>query len=119
MRRLSTVVTALAVAALATPAFAADGAKVYQAQCKSCHQGAKSTPMAPTLSKVAGRKIASLGDFKYSNGLKAKSAEAWTDANLNTFLSGPMKFAPGTKMPIMVAKADDRAAVIAYLKTLK
>lgn len=118
MRRFAFVAAALAFAA-ASPAVAADGAKVFQAQCKACHQGNKSTPMAPTLSKVAGRKIASLGDFKYSNGLKAKTAESWTDANLNAFLSGPMKFAPGTKMPIMVAKADDRAALIAHLKTLK
>ena len=53
----------------------------------------------------------------YSAGLKAKT-ETWTDANLDSFLSGPARFAPGTKMSVSLAAAD-RTAVIDYLKTLK
>ncbi len=98
-------------------AHAADGAKIFQLQCKTCHQ-AKSTPMGPSLTDVAGRKIAGLGDFTYSAGLKAK-AGTWTDANLDAFLAGPAKFAPGSRMPASVAAPADRAAVVAYLKTLK
>ena len=117
MRSLVPVLT-VALAALAGPSFAADGAKIFQTQCKVCHQ-AKSTPVGPSLSAVAGRKIASLSDFKYSAALQGKSAQAWTDANLNAFLAGPTKFAPGTRMPVQLANPQDRAAVIAYLKTLK
>ncbi|WP_304218829.1 cytochrome c family protein [Phenylobacterium aquaticum] len=108
---------ALATAAIAGSAQAADGAKIFQLQCKTCH-GAKSTPMAPSLAGVAGRKIASLSDFTYSAGLKAKTG-TWTDANLDVYLAGPSKFAPGTRMPTGVAAAPDRTAVIGYLKTLK
>lgn len=97
-------------------AHAADGAKIFQLQCKTCHQ-AKSTPMGPSLAGVAGRKIAGLSDFAYSAGLKAKSG-TWTDANLDAYLAAPAKYAPGTKMPAAVAAAADRAAVVAYLKTL-
>lgn len=113
--------TTLALAALialsAGAAQAADGAKTFQLQCKTCHQ-AKSTPMGPSLNGVAGRKIAGLADFKYSPALTAKGGD-WTEASLDAFLAAPGKFAPGSKMPAALPSAPDRAAVIAYLKTLK
>ena len=113
--------TALALAALAlaagSGAQAADGAKIFQLQCKTCHQ-AKSTPMGPSLVGVAGRNLAGLTDFKYSPGLTAKGG-TWTDAALDGFLAGPAKYAPGSKMPASVPGPADRTAVIAYLKTLK
>ena len=118
MVRPAVAVAALAVviAALAGPA-AADGAKTFQLQCMTCHQ-AKSSPMGPGLAGVAGRKIASLTDFTYSPALKAKVG-TWTDAQLDSYLSGPATFAPGSRMPVSLPAAADRAAVIAYLKTLK
>ena len=115
-RSAAAAVALLAAVALAGPA-CADGAKTFLLQCGTCHQ-AKSSPMGPSLAGVAGRKIASLADFTYSSALKAKDG-AWTDANLDSFLSGPAKFAPGTRMPASLPAAPDRAAVIAYLKTLK
>lgn len=116
MVRLASFVALILVGA-AAPAFAADGARTFQLQCKTCH-GAKSTPMGPSLAGVAGAKIAGKPDFAYSAGLKAKGG-TWTDANLETYLAGPAKFAPGTKMMINVGNAADRTAVVAYLKTLK
>jgi cytochrome c2 len=110
---------ALAAAAglAAAPALAADGAQLFAMQCHACHQ-AQSTPMAPALTGVAGAKIAARQDFTYSPALKAKEG-AWTDANLETFLKNPSGFAPGTRMPMAVADDASRAAVIAYLHTLK
>ena len=101
----------------AGPAVAADGAKTFQLQCKTCH-GAKSTAMGPSLAGVAGRKVAGLGDFKYSAALAAKGG-TWTDANLDAYLAAPGKFAPGGKMLVAVTNPADRAAVVAYMKTLK
>lgn len=112
----SVIALAAVLAAIALPA-AADGAKTFLLQCGSCHQ-AKSSPMGPSLAGVAGRKIASLGDFAYSEALKAKGG-AWTDARLDAYLAAPTRFAPGSKMSVALAAAPDRAAVIAYLKTLK
>ena len=116
MTRTSLVLAVIA-ALSAGAAQAADGAKIFQLQCKTCHQ-AKSTPMGPSLNGVAGRGVASLSDFKYSPALTAKGG-TWTDASLDAFLTSPGKFAPGSKMPAAVPGAPDRAAVIAYLKTLK
>lgn len=108
---------AVALGLHAGPALAADGARTFQLQCKTCH-GAKSSPMGPALGGVSGGKIAGKADFIYSAGLKAK-AGTWTDANLDAYLAAPTKFAPGTRMMVAVTKPDDRAAVVAYLKTLK
>ena len=108
---------ALVLCLSAGPALAADGAKTFQLQCKSCH-GAKSTAMGPSLVGVAGRKVAGLTDFKYSPALTKKGG-TWTDASLDAYLTAPGKFAPGTKMMIAVTNPADRAAVTAYLKTLK
>ena len=102
---------------LSVQAYAADGAQLFQLQCKFCHQD-KSSVAGPSLAAVSGRKIASLADFSYSPALKAKTG-TWTDAHLDAFLTAPAKFAPGTRMPMSVAAAPDRAALVTYLKTLK
>ena len=108
----------LSLVAVASPALAADGGKLFQSQCAMCHKPA-STPMAPALKDVVGRKIASLPDFTYSSALKAKQRDKWTVQNLDTFLAAPAKFAAGTRMPTRVPDAANRAALIAYLKTIK
>lgn len=107
----------LAVAALslaAGPALAADGEQLFNMQCKMCHGG---TPMGPSLTGIAGGKIAAK-DFAYSAALKAKGG-TWTDQSLDAFLKAPTQFAPGTKMMLAVPADDSRRAIIAYLKTLK
>lgn len=113
------IVLAAAAALLAGPALAADGAAIYGSQCKACHgDGGKGGPAGPPLKGVAGRRIASTPGFAYSAGLKAKGG-VWTDASLDAFLANPSAFAPATRMFARVAQPADRAAVIAYLKTLK
>ena len=110
---------AAALAALlslsAAPALAADGAQLFNLQCKMCHGG---SVMGPTLNGVAGGPIAAKPGFAYSPALKAKGG-TWTDANLDAYLKGPAAFAPGTKMMISVGSEPNRKAIIEYLKTLK
>ena len=113
---LAVVGAALALAA--GPALAADGAQLFNMQCKLCHNPSGSTAMAPSLSGVAGSAIASKTDFNYSPALKSHGG-TWTDENLDTFLKGPAAFAPGTKMFAMVPSDENRAAIVDYLKTLK
>ncbi len=70
------IALALLLALAAPPALAATGEQLFGDNCASCHTvGAASTPDAPTLKGVVGRKIASLPDFKYSDGLKAKEGD--------------------------------------------
>lgn len=105
---------ALALTLAAGPALAQDGAQLFNMQCKMCHGG---SPMGPSLAGIAGAPIASK-QFAYSPALKNKGGQ-WTDANLDAFLKAPAQFAPGTKMLISVPADANRAAIIAYLKTLK
>jgi cytochrome c len=101
-------------AAAPAPELVAQGQQQFELQCTFCHDGTS----GPELEGVAGRKIAGT-DFTYSDALKAKSSETWTDANLDAFLKDTQGFAPGSKMMMTVPDDANRAAVIAYLKTLK
>lgn len=106
------------IVSLASQALAADGAQLFNMQCKLCHQPAGSTAMAPSLARVAGAPIAARTDFTYSPALKGHGG-TWTDENLNAFLKAPTVFAPGAKMIISVPSDENRAALVGYLKTLK
>ncbi len=112
MFRVASLAAVLGLAA--APALAADGAQLFNMQCKMCHGG---SVMGPSLVGVAGGKIGASA-FAYSAALKAKEG-TWTEANLDTYLKQPSAFAPGTKMLINVPNDENRAAIIAYLKTLK
>jgi len=111
-----------AIAVLSTPALAqqaqgdADaGAEVFAADCRACHGGM----IAPALRGVFGRQIATLPGYSgYSEALKAKTSQSWTEATLDTFLTAPADFAPGTLMSKSVPDAQMRADIIAYLKSL-
>jgi cytochrome c len=111
---LRAAAAALVLSLAAAPAVAADGAQLFNMQCKMCHAG---SPMGPALTGVAGAPVASK-TFAYSPALKNKGG-VWTDANLDAFLKAPTAFAPGTKMMISVPNDENRAAIIGYLKTLK
>jgi len=98
---------------------AANGAKLF-AQCKICHAvEPDKNGLGPSLHGVVGRKAATLAGFNYSPAMKA-SGLVWTDAELNEYLTAPMKTVPGTKMAFAgIANDKNRADVIAYLDTLK
>ena len=105
------------LAVLAGPALAQDdGAGIVGSRCNVCHGDPSS---APALAGVAGRPIASTAYSNYSDALKAKSKQVWSDANLDAFLTDSQAFAPGSWMTYAEPDAKTRAAVIAYLKTLK
>jgi len=106
-------------AGLAAPAFAATGEALFQQRCTMCH-ALTPTPgkMGPPLGGVVGRKSGSVAGFNYSPAMKG-SKLTWTKAELNTFLTAPMKKVPGTMMPIMVPEAPVREAIIGYLATTK
>ncbi|MDB5457357.1 MAG: cytochrome [Caulobacter sp.] len=99
------------------------GATIFQGRCSACHgAGAIGTGAAPSLKGVYGRKAgagsAAAKPFNYSPALKA-SGLGWDEASLNTFLTGPQKVVPGSRMFLPVANPVERQNVIAYLYTLK
>ena len=102
--------------ASASPERGADVAK----QCQACHnfQEGQGPKIGPDLYGTVGRKIASVSGFNYSAALKSKNG-TWDFDTLNTWLTKPTAFAPGTAMTFAGLSNDkQRADVIAYLNTL-
>nr|WP_310523922.1 cytochrome c family protein [Polymorphobacter sp.] len=115
-----TAAPALAQAAAPMPVGnAAAGEKVF-VQCKTCHVAEKGVNrVGPSLYGVVGRKSGIAPAYKYS-AANLKSGVVWNEATLYKYLEAPMKFMPGTKMAFAgLKKPQDRADVIAYLKTKK
>lgn len=113
---------AVPLAVLLASASVEQGANAVR-KCQSCHNFGEGEPnkTGPGLYGVVGNTIASHEGFNYSADLAAKGAagEAWTYENLDTFLTAPKGFAPGTKMAFAgVKNAAERANILAYLQTL-
>lgn len=100
------------------PAVLAVGERAF-AQCKGCHSIAADgrDGVGPNLYGVYGTKAGShSATFKYSAAMKA-SGLTWDEAGLDTFLTGPSKAVPGTKMPYRgLADPATRKALIAYIR---
>lgn len=96
------------------------GEKVAKA-CAACHtfnQGG-ANGVGPNLYNLIGGPKDHVAGFAYSGALLEQGGNTWTYAELNKFLWKPKAYAPGTKMSFVgVKKAEDRAALIAYLRTL-
>lgn len=100
-------------------AAAPTGQQVFEQRCMMCHS-VKPEPgkMGPPLAGVVGRKAGTVGGYAYSNAMKA-STIVWSAATLDPYLKAPGKTVPGTKMLLGAPDAEQRAAVIQYLGTLK
>lgn len=91
-------------------------------QCAACHNtnvDQRSGRLGPSLRGVVGRNVAALGDFDYSPALHALGGQ-WSAERLDEFLRDPAAYAPGTAMALTgLADAQDRAAVIEYLREIR
>jgi cytochrome c len=89
--------------------------------CKVCHSFDKggAALVGPNLYGVVGRKIASVEGFNYTDALKTHQKDGeWTYALLDTWITNPQAFAPGTSMAFPgIPDAKKRAEVIAFLRT--
>ncbi|GJL85578.1 MAG: cysteine desulfurase [Micavibrio sp.] len=95
------------------------GKKLSKA-CASCHSFEKGGPVktGPTLWGVVGSSKGGTSGFGYSSGMMEMGGK-WSYADLNKFLWKPKKFVSGTKMNFIgLKKPEDRAAMIAWLRTL-
>jgi len=92
------------------------------AQCVLCHNSTATKVIGPDLAGIIGRTVASQASYDgYSTALQtyAQSEKTWTENRLDTFLREPKVAVPGTYMGFDgLELAKDRAAVIAYLKTM-
>lgn len=96
------------------------GADIFSKKCTTCHNSEKgaANKIGPHLWGVVNRKVASVGDFKYSAAMKGNASKSWSFDELNQFLTAPQKHVKGTLMSFPgLPKDQDRANVIAYLNS--
>jgi cytochrome c len=113
--------TFFACFAIAPVAQAQDaGEAVFKRYCSVCHTvEAGKNKIGPSLAGILGRTAGSVPGYTYTEANK-NSGVTWDEKNLDTYLSDPKKFIPGTKMLFAgVKNDDDRKALIAYLKQPK
>ena len=119
-------------AAHAADGNAENGKKLFfsTAQCKVCHSIKKDVKLVgPSLFGAFGRKCGTAAKQTFSSNYKAACAKtgfAWDEKGLDAYLQDPSayisKLSGETKrspMSRQTPKAQDRADIIAYLKTLK
>ncbi|MFL5032562.1 MAG: c-type cytochrome [Xanthobacteraceae bacterium] len=88
-------------------------------KCQACHTYNKGEPnrVGPNLYGVVGRDRASVPGFNYSAAMKGKGGK-WTIEELNTFLTNPRGFIPGTSMTFQgLPRGSERADVIVFLNS--
>lgn len=87
-------------------------------QCRVCHSVSPGqNGIGPSLAGIHGNRAGAVTGFTYTDGMK-NSGLTWNDATLNRYLTDPSGVVPGTMMAIGPLDAAQRAAIIAYLKTL-
>lgn len=93
--------------------------------CAICHStkdpnGAGYAPMVgPSLFGVYGAKAGHVASYDYSQAMREANL-TWNDATLDQYIAHPQEVVPKTRMAFVgEADPEKRAAIIAYLKTLK
>jgi len=128
-RAAAALAACLALAAGTT--HAADVPKAVRA-CVACHTFTKGgeSKIGPNLYGIFGKPAAAVPGFdRYGEAMKAAAAKGltWTADNIEAYVDNPVAFlkaASGdpdtrTNMIARVRKPADRAAIVAYLKSLK
>jgi cytochrome c2 len=121
---------AVEVAALIAAGDAGAGEAVFK-KCRACHEigeGAKNK-VGPRLTGVIGRPAGSIDGFEYSNGVEgaAEKGLVWGEDTVFAYIADPRAFLreftgnpkAKAKMTFKLKDEQDRANVIAYLKSFE
>jgi cytochrome c len=93
------------------------GRAAFRINCASCHSlEAGKVEKGPSLNGVYGRRIASEGNFAYSEPLRRMN-DTWTESTLTTYLRDPFDMGTDVNMIIHGIKDDRMSAdLIGFLK---
>ena len=95
-----------------------DGQLAFNNACRTCHTLREGdNRLGPSLHKVVGRKSASVPGYGYSGAMRDADI-VWDKATLDRFIADPEQVVRGHNMKPYggVAKAEERARIIAYLE---
>src|SRR5437773_4622565 len=97
------IIAAVSLAALGlvsgAPVARADdaGEAVFKKNCFICHTvEAGKNKVGPSLNGIVGRKAGTIPGFSYTSANK-NSGVTWDEATLDTYITDPRKFIPGTR----------------------
>lgn len=89
------------------------GRAIFDKRCTTCHVN---TDMGPKYRGLIGRKAGTVPTFDYSQALQGAGI-VWNEELIDKWLTNPDKLVPGNLMGFRVRDPQERADVIAYLKT--
>jgi cytochrome c len=112
---VSTRVPASAITNRATGSLP-NGEALFEKRCSGCHE-LDEHDRGPALRDVYGRMAGHKLGFRYSTALRTRFFN-WDEANLDIWLQGPGRMVPGVRMRVHVSAPAERAAIIAYLKSV-
>jgi cytochrome c len=92
---------------------ASRGKSLFDKRCTTCHVN---TEMGPHYRGLIGRKAGTVPGFDYSRALQEKGV-VWSEEALDRWLTNPDAFVPGNLMGFRIRDPQERADIIAYLKT--
>jgi cytochrome c len=92
------------------------GKALFEKRCAGCH-ALDEDHEGPRLKGVFGRTAGTVKTFKYSMPLQ-NAGFVWDAAKLEKWLTDTESVVPDNDMAFRVPKAEERTAVIAYLKSL-
>lgn len=92
------------------------------ARCQACHDGHQggADKIGPNLYGVVGGPVEHRAGFAYSDAMTKHKGEVstWTYDALNSFITAPAKYIPGTKMSFAgIRDTQTRINLIAWLRT--
>ncbi len=93
------------------------GKALFDRKCTGCHS-LDSNREGPRLRDVYGRKAGTVSGFSYSDALR-NSGVVWDAINLERWIRDSDAMLPQSAMGFAVPKTQDRADIVAYLRTLK
>ena len=104
------------IAAVPMGAQAADGQKLYDKHCKKCHSlEAGKHGLGPSLAGIFGLQAGTQNFDKYK--ALVGSSIVWDETNMSSWIEDPKGFiGKTTTMVVKVKKAEERQAIIDYLK---
>ena len=92
------------------------GETLFDKRCGKCHE-LDEDDRGPALRDVYGRMAGHKAGFRYSKALSSRFFN-WDETNLDIWLQWPSNMIPGARMRPRVTAPAERAAIIAYLKSV-
>ncbi|MDX2235702.1 MAG: PQQ-dependent sugar dehydrogenase [Hyphomonadaceae bacterium] len=94
------------------------GATLFGRRCAECHSLVGAAGAGPPLRDVAGRNIASVPSFTYSESL-VRAGGSWSEGALARFIRTPESYGAAVAMPNLGLSAVEAAEIAAYLTELR